>query len=161
MTQQQSTHLSSELQAFLEAEVRTLSALNTAIETEHGALTGDAVDALEIATRDKLQSVADHADQQSLRVNWMRENGFEDMPYQDLLDKIGGTAALEALQRSLATLAETCQNNNRRNGSLILRLQDRAQNALDILRGDEPGGDVYSLSGTRQHHSDGRSLGKA
>jgi flagellar biosynthesis/type III secretory pathway chaperone len=64
------------------------------------------------------------------------------------------------LQEQLASLAANCQDSNRRNGVLIVRLQERTRGALDVLRRDDST-DLYSLSGAREHHSDGRTLGKA
>ncbi|GAB5413253.1 MAG: hypothetical protein Cons2KO_08560 [Congregibacter sp.] len=151
-----------ELQSLLQAELATLQTLHTAIEVEHEALLANTPEPLESATQSKLQAISGHAEQQARRLAWMQDQGLDDgLPFQELLEKIGGNAELGSLQQALASLAENCQDGNRRNGTLILRLQDRAQSALDILRGDEPGGDIYSLSGAREHRNDGRSLGKA
>lgn len=162
--------LKSALQNLLDGEFATLRALNDALENEYRALIGNDVEALELATKQKTAALSAHRTQQMQRVSWLQAQSLDHPREQSsgnnpgaspLAQLIDSDPALTALETTLATLAEACHDSNRRNGGLILRLQDRTRNALDVLRGGDSGGDLYSLSGARQHKADGRSLGKA
>jgi len=150
------------LTPLLTAELDTLRALEESLEAEHQALITSNVEDLELATTRKNAAVAAHRAQQEQRLGWMRGLGLSaDSPLADLVDHFGGNEADKRLQDELASLAAHCQDNNRRNGGLILRLQERTRGALDVLRQEDAGADLYSLSGSREHQSDGRTLGKA
>lgn len=152
-----------ELTRLLHAELETLRALCDALDGEHSALTRADVGALETATQGKTQAVESHRAQQQQRLTWMAAAGLDSsVPLADLLDDLGAkNTDLSDLQVQLAALATRCQGSNRRNGTLITRLQSRTRGALDVLRGAEPAGDLYSLSGARDGGSDSKSLGKA
>ena len=151
-----------QLEQLLRAELTTLQALAGALEGEHLALLATDVAALETATATKNAAIAAHREQQAQRLAWMQTAQLApDTPLDDLVSAAGGGAAARQLQAELAALAADCQDSNRRNGLLILRLQEQTRGALDVLRRDESGTDLYSLSGAREHRSDSRSLGKA
>jgi flagellar biosynthesis/type III secretory pathway chaperone len=143
--------------------LETLCVLCDALDDEHRALSGTDIDALETATRDKTQAVEAHRAQQQQRLTWMAAAGLgSSTPLADLLNEAAaGDTELPQLQAQLAALATRCQASNRRNGTLITRLQSRTRGALHVLRGAEPAGDLYSLSGARDSGSDSKSLGKA
>ena len=151
-----------QLNRLLEAELATLRTLQQALESEHEALTDSSVERLERATALKNAAVEAHRQQQLQRLGWMQGLGIDGTtPLAELVQRCGGTRDSAALQGDLAALAERCQAHNRRNGGLIVRLQQRARNALHVLRRDDDPGDLYSLSGSRQQSSDSRTLGKA
>ena len=150
-----------ELFALLKAEHETLSALYDALSAEYKALVAADVDTLEATTLAKNRCLEAHSAQQQKRLEWMAALGFPpDSRLTDLVQRAGEGQDLIDLRQRLATLAQECQDANRRNGGLIVRLQDRTRGALDILRREERS-DLYSLSGAREHKSDGRTLGKA
>ncbi len=156
------TSRSEELKDRLTAELTTLQALWKALQAEEKALLGNAVDALEDATRTKNAALLAHRDSQQLRLRWTTEAGLAtDLPLSQLITEVSTDISLEALVNDLAELASRCQDANRRNGGLILRLQDHTRGALQVLRGDTPEPDVYSLSGAQERRVDGKSLGKA
>lgn len=149
------------LEALLNAELNTLEALSTALEQEHTALLGNQPVDVESATAVKNAAVEQHRQQQAQRLTWMAQMGFPtDLALSELVARCGAETRAGDLQQRLASLARSCQDNNRRNGGLIVRLQEHARSALDVLR-REDSTDIYSLSGAREHHSDSRTLGKA
>jgi flagellar biosynthesis/type III secretory pathway chaperone len=152
-----------DLTRLLQAELETLRALCDALDGEYSALTSADVGALETATHGKTQAVESHRAQQQQRLTWMTEAGLDrSVPLGDLLNDLGARDTnLADLSAQLSALATRCQDSNRRNGTLITRLQSRTRGALDVLRGAEPAGDLYSLSGARDSGSDSKSLGKA
>ncbi|MFT4768999.1 MAG: flagellar biosynthesis/type III secretory pathway chaperone [Glaciecola sp.] len=155
---------SGQLTPLLTAELSTLQTLETALDAEYQALISNKVDDLERATVAKNAAVAAHRAQQDQRIGWMQGLGLglrPDSPLGDLVSHCGGNKADIDLQNQLISLATLCQDNNRRNGGLILRLQGRTRGALDVLRREDGGPDLYSLSGSREHQSDSRTLGKA
>ncbi|MDP5071644.1 MAG: flagellar protein FlgN, partial [Congregibacter sp.] len=110
----------------------------------------------------KNSAVVAHRTQQAQRIAWMQSLDLPpDTSLRDLVSRCGTTEANTALQSQLAALANHCQDSNRRNGGLILRLQERTRGALDVLRHEDGGPKLYSLSGSREHQSDSRTLGKA
>lgn len=150
-----------QLSRLLEAELTTLQALEEALEKEHRALLANGVDGLEASTAIKNSAVEAHRKQQQQRLDWSRALGLgSDASLAVLSEHCGSAPGNDSFQRELVALAEACQVNNRRNGVLITRLQERARGALQVLR-REDGGDLYSLSGSREHRSDSRTLGKA
>lgn len=151
-----------QLQPLLDAELTTLQSLAAALDAEHDALLSADVRALETATAAKNSAIEAHRQQQSLRVSWMQRAQLPpDTPLRELVRSAGDDPGSLRLQEQLATLAADCQDSNRRNGVLIVRLQERTRGALDVLRRDDSATDLYSLSGAREHHNDGRTLGKA
>jgi flagellar biosynthesis/type III secretory pathway chaperone len=159
-----------QLLRLLEAELTTLQSLADALEAEHRALVDGEVPGIEAATAVKAAAAEAHQAQQRQRLEWMRAAGLEDKaPLAESVARLkaGGEPALAsagdlaAVQGRLAELATRCQARNRHNGALILRLQERARGALDVLRGADTRGDIYSLSGAREPSADSRSLGKA
>jgi flagellar biosynthesis/type III secretory pathway chaperone len=149
------------LEALLREEHATLQALAQIIEDEHAVLLGQDSQALEEVTARKRHAAEAHAAQQQRRLAFMRDQRLPtDTGLGDLPTVREGPAALRERQRELAALAQACFENNRRNGALILRLQERTRGALDVLRREESS-ELYSLSGAREHSSDSRSLGKA
>ncbi|WOJ93280.1 flagellar protein FlgN [Congregibacter variabilis] len=153
---------SGQLTPLLKAELSTLTALEQALDAEHQALVNNQVEELERATTTKNAAVAAHRAQQERRIGWMHGLGLSpDSPLGDLVSHCGDNATDIDLQNQLISLATQCQESNRRNGGLILRLQDRTRGALDVLRREDGGPDLYSLSGSREHQSDSRTLGKA
>ncbi|MFK8043744.1 flagella synthesis protein FlgN [Congregibacter sp.] len=153
---------STNLRTLLQAELGTLKALHEALSSEYQALTSNAVDELEVAIAAKNDAVAAHQSQQQQRLAWMRGLGLgAESSLSDLIAHCKGDKSDEQLRDELAEIATQCQESNRRNGGLILRLQERTRGALDVLRQEDGGTDLYSLSGSREHQSDGRTLGKA
>lgn len=153
---------SAQLTPLLKAELSTLQALGQAIESEYKALINNKVEDLEGATVSKDAAVAAHRAQQEQRIGWMHGLGLSpDSSLGELVSHCGDNPTDIDLQNQLISLATECQESNRRNGGLILRLQDRTRGALDVLRREDGGPDLYSLSGSREHQSDSRTLGKA
>lgn len=151
-----------QLQSLLAAELGTLKTLKAALYSEHQALLASDVELLERATASKNDAVKAHSGQQQQRITWMTALGISaESSLGDLVRQCGNEASNAALQAELAELASDCHKSNRLNGGLIIRLQERARGALDVLRRDDSGPDLYSLSGSREHHSDSRTLGKA
>jgi flagella synthesis protein FlgN len=153
------------LAELLSAELRTLKCVSEALDGEHAALVDGPPDALESAVARKNEALQQHREQLDHRLAWTQAQGLPpDAPLSSLLSSLQASlqdAALAEQQRALADLATQCQEANRRNGLLIARRQQRTRGALDILRGVDSQGDVYSLSGAREHGADSRSLGKA
>lgn len=151
-----------QLNQLLQAELRTLTALAQTLNAEYRALIDTDVSMLEHATAQKNTAIAAHSAQQNSRLSWMNGLGMTSQSsLGDLVSHCGANPDSASLQEQLATLATQCQEDNRRNGGLIIRLQERTRGALDVLRRDDAGPDLYSLSGSKQHHSDSRTLGKA
>ena len=150
-----------DLQALLQAEIATLGRIAALLDEEHAALLGSDAEALESITTRKNSAIAAHQAQQEQRFSWMTAAGVaRDSSLDTLLDQAGGPPACATLASELAELAGECQLRNRRNGGLIVRLQDRTRSALDILRREESS-NIYSLSGAREQQTDSRTLGKA
>lgn len=150
------------LTPLLKAELDTLESLNTALTAEYEALVGNNVEDLERATATKNQAISAHQIQQKQRLSWMHGLGLTvDSSLGDLVRHCGNDETDIRLQEELANLATQCQESNRRNGGLIHRLQERTRGALDVLRHEEGSPNLYSLSGSREHQSDSRTLGKA
>lgn len=162
MTPQKQQELRAALAPLLREELITLRALDDSLQREHGALLDTDPMALEQATQQKVVAIDAHREQQARRLQWQEAQGLPDSPADDAIaDLVDPEPELNALQRELTQLSHTCQEHNRRNGGLILRLQDRTRGALDVLRGGDDQGELYSLHGAREHQADGRSLGKA
>jgi flagellar biosynthesis/type III secretory pathway chaperone len=146
----------------LAAELARIHDLEAALLAEHEALVGSDPDALEAATRTKNAAIAAQQEQQALRSAWLRSRGMDATASLDeAIHKIGGAARLNELHEAMVRHAERCQDRNRRNGALILRLQDRTREALNILRQGDAQPALYSTSGQRENSDDSRSLGKA
>lgn len=149
------------LAALLTAELSSLKAVESTLDQEHDALLDSNPASLEAATLAKNAAVEQHRQQQTERLNWMTQQGFPaDLALSELLARCSADENVGALAEQLTSLAQQCQDSNRRNGGLIMRLQEHARGALDVLR-REDSSDVYSLSGAREHRSDSRTLGKA
>ena len=152
----------SDLSTLLQTELGTLKSLHEALSAEYQALVSNAVEELELAIAAKNDAVAAHQSQQQRRIAWMQGLGLgAESSLSDLIMHCNGDPSDALLRDELADLATQCQESNRRNGVLILRLQERTRGALDVLRQEDGGADLYSLSGSREHQSDGRTLGKA
>lgn len=152
-------HRCETLREWLEAERATMQALWESLDAEYKALESDDVERLEAVTRRKNRALVDGRQQ---RLAWAEGLDLpRDASVSEIVDKLAGGGELRELASELLGLVKRCQDANRRNGVLISRLQDRTRSALQILRGDTPGSDLYSLSGAREHHVDGKSLGKA
>lgn len=150
------------LTPLLKAELSTLQSLNDALAREYEALISNSVEDLERATSTKNQAVTAHQAQQMQRLNWMSGLGLAaDSSLGDLVRHCGDDHTDSRLKEELANLATQCQESNRRNGGLIHRLQERTRGALDVLRHEDGSPNLYSLSGSREHQSDSRTLGKA
>ena len=155
-------HRCETLRERLEAELASMRALRDILETEYKALLDGDAEHLEAVTRRKNTALSEHQGCQQRRLAWAADLALPaNASVSEMVDTVAGGGELRELANELSGLANRCQEANRRNGALILRLQDRTHNALQVLRGDTPGADVYSLSGAREHHVDGKSLGKA
>lgn len=155
------TPFAQDLEQLLRAERQTLEALADVLDAEHQALTANDPQQLEDVTARKNAAIEAHQRQQTLRLSWMSDAGLPaDTPLEDLVVQSGGRKDLGQLQSSLAELAQECQQRNRRNGGLIVRLQERTRGALDVLRSEETS-KIYSLSGAKEGNNEGRTLGKA
>jgi len=153
---------SSLLSDLLRAELSTLERVKKSLEAEYQSLISNSIERLETATVEKNTAIAAHRSQQEQRLGWMRGQGLtENLPLGELVAEHGNKTSDVHLHTELIALASHCQDSNRRNGGLILRLQERARGALDVLRQDDGGPDLYSLSGSKEHQSDSRTLGKA
>ena len=150
------------LEHLLSQELATLAALKAILDEESTALLADNSESLEQITERKNTAIAAHATQQTQRIQWMAGTGIpSDVGLTDAVAAAGSTPQLESLRTELTSLAEDCAALNRHNGGLIRRLQERTQGALNILRGNESQGDVYSLSGAKAPQGGSRTLGKA
>lgn len=155
-------HRCETLKKWLEAERATMQALWESLDAEYKALGSDDVERLEAVTRRKNSALAEHQGGRQQRLAWAEGLDLpRDASVSEIVDRLAGGGELRELASELLSLVKRCQDANRRNGVLISRLQDRTRSALQILRGDTPGSDLYSLSGAREHHVDGKSLGKA
>ncbi|MEM6300753.1 MAG: flagellar protein FlgN [Pseudomonadota bacterium] len=166
-----SEHLQT-LSAFLSAELDLLNLVQESIEREHEALLKNHIEMLERATESKARTVDRYQQQQLLRSEWMAALGFAaDLPLLELMRDLADSekspefrtdsSVLEDVARSLNELALSCDSKNRRNGRLILRLQEKTRNTLNVLRGEDNGKDLYSDSGEKAPSTGSRSLGKA
>jgi flagellar biosynthesis/type III secretory pathway chaperone len=150
------------LAELLEVELVRIHDLEAALLAEHEALVSSDPDALEAATGQKNAAIAAQQEQQTRRAAWLRAQGMEATASLDeAIEKVRGTAQLHGLRDALVHHARRCQDSNRRNGALILRLQDRTREALNILRQSDAQPALYSTSGQRESSDDSRSLGKA
>ena len=150
------------LREWLESELSSMRALEKSLDAEYQALLGRDVEHLEAVTRRKNSALAEHRGGRQQGLARAAGPGLpSDASVPEMLDTLAKSGEFSELARELVKLARRCQDTNRRNGMLILRLQDQTRSALHILRGDDPGTDLYSLSGAREHHVDGQSLGKA
>ncbi|MEM1404356.1 MAG: flagellar protein FlgN [Pseudomonadota bacterium] len=150
------------LEHLLTQELATLAVLKAILDEESSALLADNAESLEQITERKNNAIAAHAAQQTQRVQWMASAGIpSNAGLTDAVAIAGSTPRLESLRADLTSLAEECAGLNRHNGGLIRRLQERTQGALNILRGNENHGDVYSLSGAKAPQGGSRTLGKA
>jgi len=152
----------SRLKDLIEAELATLTRVSQTLADEHDALVGGDAETLERATAAKAAAIEAHSAQQQERLQLMAASGYSaETPLSEVVQAIAvEDSDLGAARDRLAELADACQSANRRNGGLIIRLQERARSALDVLRREE-NNDLYSLSGAKEHRSDSRSLGKA
>ncbi|MEE4280175.1 MAG: flagellar protein FlgN [Halieaceae bacterium] len=143
----------------LEAELATLKSLAGALDREHAALLKGTAEEIEAAVGDKNRAVAAHREQQEQRLRWMSEAA---LPSSTSLTELAAGAGepLETHLQQLVELATACQERNRQNGGLIVKQEQRTRQALGVLRREE-GGDLYSLSGARDHSSESRIIGKA
>jgi len=146
----------------LSAELERIRDLEAALQAEHEALVNNDADALEAATRDKNAAIAAQQEQQARRSAWLLSRGMDAAAsLDDTIRAVSGSEQLEALREAMVQHARRCQDNNRRNGALILRLQDRTRDALNILRQSDAQPALYSTSGHRESGDESRSLGKA
>jgi len=149
------------LASLLRAELATLQALSRAVDEEHEILLSGKPEALEDVTSRKRSAAEAHGAQQQRRLAWMQGQGLPvDARLGELPVVSEGSAELRRIHDDLANLAQDCFERNRRNGGLIVRLQDRTRSALDVLRREESS-ELYSLSGARERSGGSRSLGKA
>ena len=155
-------HCSTTLREWLESELSSMRALEKSLDAEYQALSGGDAEHLEAATRRKNSALTEHQGGQQQGLALAAGPGLAaEASVSEMLDTLAKGGEFSELARELIDLARRCQDSNRRNGMLILRLQDQTRSALHILRGDAPGTELYSLSGAREHHVDGQSLGKA
>lgn len=153
---------SATLREWLESELSSMRALEKSLDAEYQALSGRDVEHLEAVTRRKNSALAEHQGERQQGLARAAGLGLaSDTSVPEMLDTLAEGGEFSELARELLNLAKRCQDSNRRNGMLILRLQDQTRSALHILRGDAPGTELYSLSGAREHHVNGQSLGKA
>lgn len=146
----------------LAAELAGIHDLEAALAAEHDALVSSDPEALEAATRTKNAALVAQREQQMRRSAWLRSQGLDGTaPLDEVIEQVGGTRHLNELRQTMIEHARRCQDSNRHNGALILRLQDRTREALNILRQSDAQPTLYSTSGQRDSGDDSRSLGKA
>lgn len=154
--------LAARLGELLAAELAGIHDLEAALAAEHDALISGDPDALEAATRTKNAALAAQREQQTHRSAWLRSQGMDGTaPLDEVIEQVGGSLHLNELRKTMIQHARRCQDRNRHNGALILRLQDRTREALNILRQSDAQPTLYSTSGQRDSSDDTRSLGKA
>ncbi|MFT7287406.1 MAG: flagellar biosynthesis/type III secretory pathway chaperone [Halieaceae bacterium] len=151
-----------QLRALLTAERGTLKTLEVALDAEREALGSANVEALESATQSKRSAIQQQQERQQARGEFIDQALGTNLSLSDALARLGNQDEDRALGQEVIDLAKRCHEINRRNGTLILRQQDRTRSALDVLRGVDLSSDLYSLDGVLSNAaSDSRSLGKA
>ena len=133
--------------SLLENELQSLYNVHAALEAEAKALAEGDAPALEVALGLKEAAIGTYQSQRSLRT--------QAPACQD-------TDQTRSMLTELQNAAEACVSRNKSNGSLAFRLTEATQAALNILRGTESTGQLYSYAGMeRASHTSSRSLGRA
>ncbi|MFN2309367.1 MAG: flagella synthesis protein FlgN [Gammaproteobacteria bacterium] len=152
------------LNALLHAEYACAGQLVTLLETETAALQGRDIDALETLAADK-QALMQHFESlEAQRQALLEQAGFGGSPadVEGCIAWCDGSGQLARGWHLLLERIRRSQHQNRCNGAILEASRRHAQQALAVLRGQAPHGDLYHANGcTTTDNTRGRSIAKA
>tara|TARA_R110002110_G_scaffold405241_1_gene624181 strand:- start:15378 stop:15863 length:486 start_codon:yes stop_codon:yes gene_type:complete len=155
--------MTADLKQLLQNELEALRRLADVLQQEQQALLDNDVPAIEVATREKNDALAQQADGAARRADALATLGFvaERQTLRSFLERAADADELLALQGALNDLAAQCHEDNRNNGRLIAQRQQQSQGALKVLRQMDGAAPTYSGSGDAVESGASRLLGKA
>ncbi|MDY7537993.1 flagellar protein FlgN [Undibacterium sp. RTI2.1] len=138
-----------QLNQCLEDEVVEMTSLSELLKLEQAALVEARVNDLIDLTKNKSLIIAKVSELEKLRASSLKELGFtsDNSGMQALLEKAPAEVETSNYWKTLLTISEQAQENNRTNGILINRQFTRNQNALNILQQNNPAGSMYGPNG--------------
>ncbi|MEM1145881.1 MAG: flagellar protein FlgN [Pseudomonadota bacterium] len=154
-------HGSTKLKALLSNQLKLLEAVEQALNQEHDALIGDDPEVLQQAANEKSRAVAAYQEASGALSAWMAENRVSDAASLEVHVRGLNDPNLLSTHQRLKELSLHCEECNKRNGTLILRLQEKTGKLLGILRGGDAFEGLYSVTGSKEGDAPGRTLGKA
>lgn len=141
------------LKTLLRKDEASLEQLLTVLESEHEALAGNDMTALENATSEKdeiLQAIRERAKR---KIRLLVDLGYRpdsgQVPSQ-FLKQISGDDDLIQRWESAQAQLERCQQKNAVNGRIVGHLQRRVTRISDIIRGSDRNQSLYSSGGETQ-----------
>ncbi|MHB1240787.1 MAG: flagella synthesis protein FlgN [Gammaproteobacteria bacterium] len=151
------------LARLLQEQLEAASRLNALLDQEQNALTQVDPTTVETLTVDKQQHLEQLEDWERRRLQLLASAGYApgNPGMTAFLHANDPDGVLSAKWEELLTLVRACRDRNRRNGGILEMSRIRIQQALDILRGQLPGGSGYGPKGKPLGHNQRRSIAKA
>jgi len=152
-----------QLSSLLHRETKVLNHLHYVLEQEYKALSDTDIEAVESATSAKNLALADQTDATISRQNFAAQSCGDktDEGMRRLIANCDNHNELERLFSDLLQLATQCHDANRINGRLIMKKQQQAQRAINIVRQTDNNLPTYSGQGKATITPSARSFGKA
>ena len=147
----------------LNQEICATTQLIEALMAERNSIIGADTAALESAVRDKEQGLEKLHEVEMQRLSLMEAAGYSPNPdgMQCYLQQNRSRGEIFNLWQQLLMQAASCRDQNRENYQLVEMYSRHTHQALCILRGEDPGQEVYGPAGIAHDQHDRRSLAKA
>ena len=147
----------------LNQEIYATAELIETLTEERKSIIGADTAALESAVRNKEQGLEQlhHLEQQ--RLSLVEAAGYGPTPdgMESYMQQDQGSGEIFKLWKQLLAHAANCRDQNRENYQLVELYSHRTHQALNILRGEDPGQEVYGPAGFTREQHERRSLAKA
>ena len=149
--------------AVLNQEICATTQLIEALMAERKSIIGADTSALESAVRDKEQGLEKLHELESQRLSLIDAAGYSPNPDGMViyLQQNRSSGEIFKLWQQLLMQATGCRDQNRENYQLVEMYSRHTHQALCILRGEDPGQEVYGPAGIAHDQHDRRSLAKA
>jgi len=161
-----SQEFASTAKSLLSQQIELSTSLNETLTSEYDCLNSRNIDALEQLANDKQPLIIEL---DSINKQWLAllETQIQDISIEkikNLLIQLDNEFKLDVLKlwESLQSLAKQCQRQNSINGTIITLSYQNSLQTLSILRGQQPGDNIYNPSGNQvTTYSAGHSFAKA
>lgn len=151
------------LARLLQEQLDAAGRLNTLLEQEQNALTQVDPATVETLAAEKQQLLERLEDRERQRLELLASAGYApgNPGMTAFLRANDPDGVLGAKWDRLLSEVRRCRDQNRCNGGILEMTRVRLQHALDILRGQLPGGPGYGPKGKPVGHNERRSIAKA
>lgn len=152
-----------DMREVLNQEICATAQLIEALTAERKSTIGADTAALESAVRDKEQGLEQLHSLEKQRLSLMEAAGYSPSPdgMEMYMQQDQSRGEIFKLWQQLLVQAANCRDQNRENYQLVEMYSRHTHQALCILRGEDPGQEVYGPAGISRDQHERRSLAKA